>query len=151
MQVLWHLQLRHRSTGHGSRYSGNNRCGVLALAAGLYSSISFLIMRPPSALPFTSLRLMPFSFAILRAKGDALIRLSSSVEPVVSDTSAATAGSSFGNAFSSFGSCRGGRFHRYHSSNGVISVPALPTIAIMPFTLAASPSLGPIYNNVPAS
>ena len=34
---------------------------------------------------------------------------------------------------------------------GVMSVPSLPTMAMISFTLAASPSLTPIYNKVPAS
>ena len=36
-------------------------------------------------------------------------------------------------------------------NNGVISVPSLPTMAIIPFTCAASPSLTPMYNRVPSS
>src|SRR3569833_127075 len=58
--------------------------GVLLLltAATLNSSISFFTMRPPSAVPFTSFRLMPLSRAILRANGEAFTRLSSLEELV---------------------------------------------------------------------
>src|SRR5690606_4871847 len=50
-----------------------------AFSAGLYSSISFLTILPPSADPFTSLKLMPLSFASFLARGEALILESLSV------------------------------------------------------------------------
>src|SRR6185312_15593109 len=67
------------------------------LAEGVKLSISFFTMRPPSAVPFTSLRLIPLSLAILRARGDAFTRLSSvSVEVVAAVVLAEAVASSLG-------------------------------------------------------
>ena len=91
---------------------------------------------------------MPFSFAILRASGDAFTRLSSAVDGPSVSASVVAAASAAAGAPSSADLPAGASSS---CNNGVISVPSLPTMAIMPCTGAASPSLGPIYNKVPSS
>ena len=88
---------------------------------------------------------MPLSLAILRAKGDAFTRLSSSLVAVAAAGAvSAAAGASAGAAVAAAGAAAS-------CNNGVMSVPSLPTIAMMPFTGAALPSSTPMYNKVPAS
>ncbi|MNH34493.1 hypothetical protein D3C72_862350 [compost metagenome] len=104
-------------------------------------------MRPPSALPFTWARSMPFSSAILRANGDAFTRpLASAVEASATGADVAEAAVDPALASSLAGAAAGAA-----CNNGLTSVPGLPTIAIISFTLAALPSSTPMYNKVPSA
>src|SRR5690606_3323077 len=130
--------------------AGVAACGDAAFAAGTKFSISFFTMRLPSADPFTSLGLIPFSFAILRASGEAFTRESSSfTEGAAVSVSALVSGCSLLDA--AFASDFAPPEEDFWFNNGVTSVPAGPTIAMISFTLAACPASTPIYNNVPSA
>src|SRR5690606_27243200 len=122
-----------------------------SFAVGTKFSTSFFTIRPPSAEPFASFKLMPLSFAILRAKGDALTRESSDASEEVEVDAGA---SSFDCDFSCLGSSDLEALVEepdFCLSNGVTSVPSGPTIAIISFTFAACPASTPTYNNVPSA
>src|SRR5690606_13188170 len=116
-------------------------------AEGTKLSTSFFTTRPPSAEPFTSFKLIPFSFAILRANGEAFT-LESSFElleaagAALSALASALGASALSALVDDFG---------FWFNKGVTSVPAGPTIAIMSFTFAAWPASTPTYNNVPSA
>src|SRR5690606_27423740 len=102
---------------------------VASFALGTKFSTSFLTIRPPSAEPSTSFKLTPLSFAILRAKGDALTRESS-------DESSLVLGGVAASCFVSALSCLDSSDFEALAAppvgwfnSGVTSVPSGPTIA----------------------
>src|SRR5690606_5969658 len=103
---------------------------VASFAFGTKFSASFFIIRPPSAEPFTSFKLIPLSFAILRAKGDALTRESSDAPELEVAVDVETSSFSLDSAFScvdpsDFDALAGALDFCFNS--GVTSVPSGPT------------------------
>ena len=161
------ITLRICETGTSVYFSSPTKVGITAVGAvldaaaplelaatgaapGTKPSISFFTIRPPSALPCTWRKSIPFSCAILRAKGDAFTRESS---PLVTTAAGVLAGAALlvAAAATGAGSAAGAGVLGTAVNKGVTSVPSLPTMAIISFTLAACPFSTPTYNKVPSA
>ena len=151
------ITLRICETGTSEYFSSPTKVGITAVVAvftaaavlelaatgaapGTKPSISFFTIRPPSAVPCTWRKSIPFSCAILRAKGDAFTRESSLVVTTAAGVLGVATGAAMGAAAGTGAdSAAGAGVLGAAVNNGVTSVPSLPTMAIISFTLAALP------------
>ena len=119
--------------------------------AGLKLSISFFTILPPSALPLTCEISIPLSFAIFRAKGEAFKREVESLSVCCTSISAFDSGTdlTLSGWDSILDSTRADLELDFSKTD--TSVPSLPTIAMISFTLAACPFSTPTYNNTPSA